>query len=285
MVDRPKREGIMLAYPTEEGRIIRLGKEFFAQPKYNGERCRVEWFHGEPVLLSSYGNQFKFLEHIEACLRKVRRGWGEIPFDGEIYRHGWNFSKIHSVASRKENRHADCEGLQFHIFDIQDSLEPQWKRIHRLQEILEDPYPALRQVDTVLTDRDGWTELAVDFVDDGYEGIILRSCQSYYRPKRDVGLLKFKPTEIDEYLIVDTIEAIDKHGQPKNTLGAFVVIADDLNKFKVGAGKLTHDLRDKIWEQREKIKGQILVVKHEKLKTVNNIPVAAVAVKVKGGIA
>lgn len=284
MTERPKREGIMLAYPTEEGRIIRLGREFFAQPKYNGERCRIEWFHGEPVLLSSYGNQFKFLEHIEDELKRTAKMFGEIPFDGEIYRHGWNFSKIHSVASRKENRHADCEGLQLHIFDIQDIKEPQWKRVHRLQEIFEEPFRNLRLVDTVLTDRESWTELAVDFVNDGYEGIILRSCQSYYRPKRDVGLLKFKPTETDEYEIIDVLEAIDKHGEPKNTLGAFVVISDDGVAFKVGAGKLTHTERDSLWKDKEKLFRETLVVKHEKLKTVNNIPVAAVAVRVKGGI-
>ena len=45
---RPKREGVMLAYPGDTGRISRLGDRVFAQPKLKGERCRVEWFKGDP---------------------------------------------------------------------------------------------------------------------------------------------------------------------------------------------------------------------------------------------
>jgi hypothetical protein len=80
----------MLAYPLDDGRLSMLGKHFLMQPKLRGERVIVEWFAGEAVLISSYGNEFKFMEHITSALKPLYDQFGPIPFDGEIYKHGWS---------------------------------------------------------------------------------------------------------------------------------------------------------------------------------------------------
>ena len=278
--ERPKREGIMLAYPADDGRVSRLGAKFFVQPKLNGERCRVEWFHGEPVLISSYGNVYAGLEHIQADLRRLAERTGECCFDGELYVHGWSWSQIRSVASRKVNAHTKAEELQFHIFDIQDEGQSQTSRLLNLLTHWYASAKALRLVPTFTSTMDGWTEACAEFIEQGYEGIILRDARAPYVKKRNVCLLKYKPTESDLYTIAEVLEAISKEGEPKNMVGAFLVYGDDGTVFKVGAGKMKHPERIALWQKRQLLTGKLLHVKHEKLRTINAIPVAAVAISI-----
>ena len=294
---RSQREGIMLAYPTEEGRVSRLGEKFFCQPKLNGERCRVEWFHGEPVLMSSYANVIKGLEHIEKAVldlnneaRKVFCANGiddfGLKFDGELYIHGWTWSQIVSVTGRTVNAHPKAREMQYHIFDIQEETAFQINRfdaLDRLENVF-DAHPCLVRVPTYVTSQNKWTTDAQTFVDDGYEGIILRAPFAPYHYKRNVCLLKYKPTESDTYEIVDVLEAISQEGEPKGMVGAFLVRGNDGTVFKVGAGKIPHKRREVLWQKRQFLTSSLhqLHVKHEKLRTINDVPVAAVAVDVLG---
>jgi hypothetical protein len=63
-------------------------------------------------------------------------------------------------------------------------------------------------------------------------------------------------------------------------VGAFVVAGDDGTVFSVGAGKLNHSERERLWKNREGLIGKNLLVKHEMLKTKNGIPLCCVAVEV-----
>jgi len=283
MPTRPERFGIMLCYPTEEGRVHRLGNQCFAQPKLNGERCRVEWFHGEPILISSYGNQFQYLDHITHTIKELSRKEGEVPWDGELYVHGWPRERIHSACSRKVNENPDSAALQLHIFDYQDNLNtPQWQRIAKMNHLKNTYIGAdpLQFVHTKAIDTINWTDTALTYCDLGYEGIILRHLLGIHILQRTVTMLKFKPREKDEYTIVGVKEGT---GWAKGMLGAFIVQGEDSTEFAVGSGKtLTKERRGKFWEIRGELPGKMLVVKHEKLKTVGGIPVACVAEEVKG---
>lgn len=269
-----KREGVMLAYPLDKRKVSRLGNSFFVQPKFKGERCRIEWFHEEPVLLSSYGNEFKFLSHITEALKKLNR---KLPFDGEIYKHGWSQGRINSAANRKVKRNEDSEQLEFHIFDTQEN-GVQSERFNFLELKLSWP---LITAETILIQSFRWQHYAQKYISQGYEGIILRSTTGLYSTKRSTSLLKFKPTEVDEYIIFEVLEAVDKNGEKKNTLGAFLVKAkDEETTFKVGAGKLKHSEREEFWKRRETLIGKTIEVKHELTKTERGIPDCAVAVKI-----
>ena len=283
---RPQREGVMLAYPTEPGRVSRLGESFLVQPKLNGERARVEWFHGEPILLSSYANVIKGLDHIAEDLKNLAKVMGMAKFDGELYIHGKTWSEIMSICGRTVNEHPLAHTMQYHIFDIQDEDRVQLDRAMMLMKYLkekEDAFPSLRYVETYAGNQGNWGEYAQTFVNDGYEGIILRGLGAPYHYKRNVCLLKYKPTETDEYVIDEVLEAIDLEGNAKGMVGAFLVHGDDQTVFKVGAGKMKHSERIELWEKRQLLTWCTLIVKHEKLRTVNDIPIAAVAVSLKGG--
>jgi ATP-dependent DNA ligase len=287
----------MLAYPAETKRIQNIAsnggteKAFFHQPKLNGERGRIEWFNHLPILLSSYGNEFSFLDHIQEEIVLLAAATQEFQrLDGEIYCHGWPRERIDSALRRKKNNtNKDTPFLEFHIFDIQDENELQYNRLRKLGEIAQVietlELKFLKIVDYGICQEGNWLAHAEDYLDNGYEGIILRDVFGQYVMKRTPALLKFKPTEQDEYTIVDVNEAISKEGLNKGMIGSFLVTSPDEPEsviFNVGAGKLNHATRIRLWNIKEELKGKTLVVKHELLKTSGQVPIAAVAVVVKG---
>jgi len=277
---RAERKDVMLAYPGDEGRIRRLGDQVFAQPKLKGVRCRLEWFHDDPVLISSYGIEFRYLDHIKGALS----GFQGIPLDGEIYVHGWTQEEINSASKRKVNESPESAKLQYHVFDIQWQDQSQWYREHFLLNMEERGYfsgPILFKVDTQVIHNLDWLKWMTMWVEQGYEGIILRNPIEPYQIKRFVGLIKIKPTEEDEYVITAVREAIDKHGNPKEMVGAFQVQDREGISFFVGAGKLKHDERIKYWNIRHRVPGNVLVVKHEPDVTKGGVPVCAVAIRIK----
>jgi len=276
---RKERENIMLCYPATERRIASFNSPFFWQPKLNGSRCRVEWFKGEPVLLSSYGIQFQGLSHIEEALKKLPK----MQFDGELYKHGWERERIHSATSRKVKESEDSRGIEFHIFDFQkEDMTEQWERIELLASL--QLTPPLFFVPTGLATTATWQQCCKDCVDSGYEGIILRDPKGFYEMKRSTKVAKFKPTFKDIYKITGVKEAVDKYGELKGMVGAFEVQASHTKqRFFVGAGKMLHSVRIAIWELHAEsncIVGKSLKVKHEAIKTTNGIPVCCVALEV-----
>lgn len=289
MTARPKREGVMLAVPADEKKIAKLGQNFLIQPKLDGERCVVDIFHGEPVLLSSYKNPFEFIDHLRDRIKSVWNAFGTpIPFDGEIYVHGWSRERIDSALRRTVNYNPEVEKLEFHIFDLKLPI-PQGQRLYLLDQVFltiqENPKIAqfLKQVPTFRTTKETWMLGADSFLAEGYEGAMLRNPHfPAYKPRRLVNqLLKYKPTEIDEYEILGVEEAISKEGIPKGMVGSFLVQGNDGVPFSVGAGKLSHDKRRHYWTIQNTIIGKTLITKQGKIKTTNGVPTCAVAVEIK----
>lgn len=281
MSTRPKRQGIQLAYAVDEGKVSRLGEEFLIQPKLNGERLKTIPFHDEPVFLSSYGNEFKFLDNLRGQVLDL---WSRVgtsfPLDGEAYVHGWEREQIDSCLRRSKNYNPEVENLQYHIFDLPIGL-PQEARCAIIQEQIRET-DFLKVVPTFKANQDNWLYYTEKFISLGYEGSILRKLKQNYLEKRTVNMLKYKPTEFDDYKIVDIIEAISKEGEPKGMVGAFEVVGKELVPFRVGAGKLKHNQRIDYWRRRKEILRQEkwLRVKHGIIYTTGGIPTPAVAVEV-----
>lgn len=285
MNERPQRKGVMLAVPADEKKILKFGDRFYLQPKLNGERCIVSEFQGKPLLLSSYEDPFEFLDKIRNAIEAI---WDiyDLPilFDGELYKHGWERERIHSACSRTVNYNPDVEELEYHIFDIKAPVN-QGERLRLLDHAFsysENNSP-LKVVPTYWATPHNCMAISDRLLQQGYEGSIFRNPNypTYEARRLTNQLLKYKPTEIDEYEILGVEEAISKNGEPLAMVGAFIVQGDDLNPFRVGAGKLTHDQRKHYWMIQSTLKGMTLVTKQGKIKTTNGIPTCAVAVEVK----
>ena len=121
-------------------------------------------------------------------------------------------------------------------------------------------------------------DLLTHFVEQKYEGLVVRNPLPPYVRKRTVDMLKWKPKHKDSYLIVDVEEEHDQYGTPKNTLGA-IWCQKDAQRFKVSAGGFTHDVRKELWEAGRDLDGMWLLVRYPEL-TDRGIPNHAVALEI-----
>ena len=298
--DRPKQVGIMKAKTATDKLIRDIGTTCYAQPKLRGQRCRVVWLEGQrlPILVSSYGNAFSFMGHIQRQLSLLPR----LNYDGELYVHDpeWTQQKINSVCNRTVNPHKESSRVSYWIFDI-ITEEAQSRRFaelcYKLRSFLKANALMLRDhkgvylkhtiklLDTTEIPTAEWMTYAQNYLAHGYEGIILRHLQNTYQPlspfadaKRPSSILKFKPTVKKEYEIIGVNEGV---GWATGSLGSFVVkLPDSQATFNVGTGP-TKAQRRKYWIMREDLIGKRLLVKHEPVETSNGIPICTVAMEVR----
>jgi DNA ligase 1 len=273
------RKGIMLCYPFEEKRLKKWNPPYLVQPKLDGERCRYVPFDGGSFLLSSQENPFFSIPHIKDFLDSLHLN---IELDGELYCHGMPFEEIVSRASREVNIHADYKDLEYHVFDIVRP-EPQYKRLDLIQVIsdtIHQPCPIKFVSIYVCNSLDDIMKRYDQFLDEGYEGIIVREWNGLYVPKRSTSIMKFKPKKQDEYEIVGYTQEVSIHGEPKQSLGAFICQGDDGTTFNVGTGFDKVD-REFFWSQADYYIGKTCVVKYQHLTHGNGVPRFPVFVEVK----
>lgn len=287
----PRWIGIMKAYPYEERRLI--DKKFnwqwpvIIQPKLDGERCRAlrDSDSGEWVLLSSEQNQILSVPHINHQLKSLDLDPEIQELDGELYCHRMPREEIHSIVSRKKALHRNYLSISYDIFDL-ISEHHQTHRLGILEKIVDAPeYMNVSNIFVVTSamvySLEEIKRRYKTLVDLGYEGIIIRHPLAYYERKRSNKVMKFKPKQEDTYIICGLNEAIDKHGIPKATLGAFIVHpeSDPDGIFSVGAGELDHAERKRLWEEGPEVIGRKLRVRYQ-TKSKKGCPLFAIAKEV-----
>jgi len=280
-----ERTGIQLCYPFEERRLLnpKFGWSWpvIVQPKLDGERMRALCNPGtsiEPFLLSSTERIILSMSHIQKELSIIRN---IIELDGELYSHGWDFDKINSIVSRTKNFHEDSDKISYHIFDIV-SDKPQIKRLIELLNLFKKySFNHLKLVPSIPCHS--LQEIMQQynyFLEQGYEGIIIRYIKSPYVRKRSRFILKFKPKKTDIYKIIDIIEGSGEH---TGMVGSFVCQGFDITKFKVSAGEFNHSDRKIIWENRKSVIGKFLLISYQNL-TSNQTPRFGIAKEIVNAV-
>ena len=267
-------KGIMKCYPFEEKRLAKWSPPFIVQPKYDGVRCRalpsnVLDEHGKrPYHLVSSEENFIFsVPHINSELERFGL---DAELDGELYCHGKSFEEIVSITSRTVNLHPNSHELQLHVFDIVNDL-PQMKRTI-LIENLRDLSPWIKVSPFWLCETlDDVTRTYDEIIKQGYEGIIVRHCDAPYERKRSTWVMKFKPKQQDDYLILGCVEEISIEGNPKDTLGALICASGDGNSFNVGTG-FTEEQRRQLWDIRGMLPGMACSIKYQHLSSGRKVP-------------
>jgi len=270
-----KRQGIMLCYPFEEKRLTKWNYPFLVQPKLDGERMRAIFDDkGNVTLLSSEENEILSLPHISEEL--TNSGLMNVELDGEAYIHGEPFETIHSIVSRKVNIHPDYWRVNYHIFDMM-SDKPQLERLGDLadffnKDILKLPIMELVPTYPCFSLKEIMDKLQ-EFKELKFEGIIVRNAFASYVRKRSVHMMKFKPKKSDYYRILGYKEEIDKDGNPKGRLGAFICCGEDGTEFSVGSGcALTHNNRQNFWDNREDLIGAYCHIEYQHITPGRGVP-------------
>lgn len=277
-----KRTGIMLAQPLDEknlakNKILFNGDLIFAQPKLDGMRCWVHWAGDEPLLFSSEGNRILGVPHIEKYLKAGYSHMTKKPcFDGELYSKAFSFEQIIAIAKRRPlTLHDSYEDLDYNIFDIKDCEKVFVERLTDLKRLVSpgiDTSNPLKRVDTRLISYKDIDKTLDDYINDGYEGIILRNVLLPYVERRVPYMLKWKPSKYDYYKVVAILEAVSEQGIPKGKAGAILLSDRNGHEFKAGCGLgIDDEVAARVWENRDSLVGWYAEVQYQNL-TKNGVP-------------
>jgi DNA ligase-1 len=242
----------------------------YAQPKLDGIRCIV-FKHNNQIIFQSRNNTiFQSFPHLLLELEKIFTQNPNIILDGELYNHELEFQKITSIVRKKE--HPELFKIQYHIYDVIINDISFKERIEIIKTILSETncinssnFLFLFLVKTfVIHNREQMNHLHNQFVEEGYEGIMLRNPMSNYKQKiRSKDLVKYKLFKDSDYIIVG-------HHEGTGGIPVFECITDEGKKFSVNM-KCSIDEKREMMESVTEYYGKKLIVKYQELSQ-DNIP-------------
>lgn len=211
-------------------------------------------------------------------------------FDGELIVGPPNASDVFRQTQGYVMRIEGEPNVAFHVFDIiLSDTEPFVSRMSFLSEPEDRPeaFPLVFFIQQkYIQAAEDLEEFERYALDEGYEGVMLRDPQGFYKhgraTMRENTLIKVKRFADSEAEVLDTVEQLHNTNEaqknelgrtkrstakagmvPKNTLGGF--LCRDVHtgvEFECGAGVLTHEQRKEIWEDRNSYKGRVFTYKH-----------------------
>jgi DNA ligase-1 len=231
-----------LAAGTKKKKVIKF--PCFVQPKLDGLRCvsyatRTVGASDAATavcLQSRTGAFFTGLPHIAAALRPYLSQHPNIVIDGELYTDQMPFEELAGLIKKKKITDSDVARLKkvkYHVYDIYDYARhdmPYSERMGVLAaavrrcwcvandtsiagaasagRMLRSDTEAAAVVVLVRTEKvavlSEFRQLFAEFVEVGYEGIMLRNAAGVYRANyRSNDLQKYKEFMEDEYRIID----------------------------------------------------------------------------------
>lgn len=266
------RKDIMLATMFTEKRFNAMPKPVLVQPKIEGDRLRDVMKNGLVDLLTSCGNRRVSVPHIYEEL--MSSSLDNIELDGELYCHGMRHSEIRSIVSRTKNLHPDYKRIQYRVFDIIDVNQQQFFRIKALEEIFWEVsfLKYIKLVPTILVHTlEGLQQIYNTYLQQRYEGIIIRHPYAKYVRRKVSTIMKLKPRVSEYFTIVGVEEETDLAGERKGTFGAFNLITEEGQKFNAGSGPTAYQ-RVLLWQYRSKLIGTKVKIRFQGYTKIRQVP-------------
>jgi DNA ligase-1 len=217
---------VMLAWEYKEHRDSHIAPRFedgelvFSQPKLDGVRCVAK----RNGLWSRNNTQIISCPHIEAALKPFFEEFPEAILDGELYNHELrhDFDSLISILRKTSGLTDDdlvlsAKMAQYQIYDAAGtwgsdsvaalSFPERTARVLDIVAFLDVPF--IVAVPTVacfgMDKLDFFYEL---YLEEGYEGQMVRTAAPYRIGARSKDLLKRKEKEDHEYEVVDIVEGV-----------------------------------------------------------------------------
>jgi hypothetical protein len=256
-----KTEGIQINEP--------LTYPVWVEPKLDGLRCVAIKNNGVVTLHTRTGSEINTLPAIKKSLENSN--WDNFVVDGELMGDNWNES-ISIIMSGKNLK--DDSKVVFHLFDIMP-LE-QWIN-HKCESVLKDrrielikfiqttPYKhesPFRNIAPVHCELVYSLENLLDtyklFLENGFEGAMIKDANSQYCFKRTKAMLKMKPLTTFEGIITATYEG-NPGTRREHEFAGFVVLLPNGVTTNVGGG-FTDALRAKVNDKPKEYIGKIVEI-------------------------
>ena len=251
------------AYEEDYDGDVRFKDLYNVQPKLDGIRVIADLATGN--LYKRSGVEVKNCPHINRDMLELGFAIPGFQFvDGELYNHQLEFSEINSYVSRTVNI-LDTECIQLHLFDM-DGKDSFQTRNWLLQKAIKETNNKIHNssicsVETVkCISMDNVLARHKIFIEEGYEGTMLRLNHLPYEHKRSNQLYKIKDFTDSEFRIVGWNEEDNHPGY----LGSFEVTDDVGNCFAVRPA-VTREIRKEYWDDRISLIDATLTVRYQEI--------------------
>lgn len=233
------------------------------QPKLDGARMLATYENGEVVFWSRGNKQFKFLDHIRDELRPIfEKMASPVIFDGELYTHGMDFREIISAIRQANNPHPEETKIEYHVYDLYD----QRMNFEQRMGVVEDELEGCDKVKIVwcneADNEDEVKEYLSDYIEDGYEGAIIRNWEGEYllgkSNRRSPDLQKYKLFDDAEFKVVGAKEG---DGTEKGAV-VWQCVTKDGSIFETRP-RGSHEERRELYQNRDSYIGKMLTVRYQ----------------------
>jgi DNA ligase-1 len=288
----------MLAHNFKDRQDELVGKyPVFSQPKLDGIRCIVRKEGNTLIGRTRNGKEIECIPHILKSLNGFFLAYPKAILDGELYNHDLrdNFNKITSlvrkqkpiksdkmtdkafdkkVAEYKERVSEAEDTIQYHVYDaprINDVINEKQSFDYRMDELkahlTQNKHIVLVETNEVYS-LGNLNSLYGQYLEQGYEGQMVRKSLSSYENKRSTSLLKRKEFVDAEYRVVD----IDVgNGNRSGTAKHLVCYCETTKKTFNSNIKGSFDYLKEIYDNRKDYIGKLATIKFFQL-TPDGIP-------------
>lgn len=241
----------------------------YVQPKLDGHRCIAIVQDGKATLWSRTRKPITGVPHIA---RELERTFPNeiVIMDGELYNHDYkdNFEALTSFI-RQETPKPGHEVVQYWVYDLvgagsfgerNESLESVKDRFDARDHngVRHTFIVATNKVDT---EEDMMSAFAI-YLDNGFEGLMVRNSGGNYKNKRSYDLQKVKVMQDAEFEIIDITEGRGKMAGK----AMFHVVTSDGKEFRVKM-KGTLDSLAHYLDNKDDYIGRELTVKYQNLSS------------------
>ncbi len=194
--------------------------QFWVSEKLDGVRAR--WDGRQ--LISRGGNIFVAPEWFV-------RNFPDRPLDGELWIGRGRYEDVVS-AVRQQKPHDGWKNVKFMVFDLPAHGGPFTERVEAMRQLAKTPYLEVIEQFRLDSNKTLMQKLD-DIAGQGGEGLMLHRQNAFYHSGRSDDLLKVKPFEDAEAVVIGY-----KPGKGKNTglMGAIKVRMDNSKEFYIGTG-------------------------------------------------
>jgi len=262
------------------------------QPKLDGHRCIAQYAQDDITcsfsLWSRTRKPINSVPHINQALRQLFRHMQyDYPYvDGELYNHDYreNFEDLTSLIRQDEPK-AGHEVVQYHIYDLpldgkSNAVRQNWLDV--LKSTIDELHlTCLKIVEArVVHNKEELMQAYEDFMEQGYEGAIVRNMDGMYKYKRSYDLQKVKQFNDDEFEIVDV--KVQTKGKMKG-LAVFICETKEGNRFDAKMKGKLDDLKQYADDPSLAI-GRKVTVQFQGYTKKNNVPRFPVALRFREDI-
>lgn len=250
----------MLAHKYEDKKS-KLTFPLISDQKLDGIRCIVT----ADGMKSRNGKAILSAPHIYNALKPLFDTRPDLVLDGELYadKLANDFNKICSLVKKTKPKLADimesAEKIEYHVYDCPSCDGRTSNRKKYIKALLDGLNPKIKIVEgTLCHTQQELDDLYEQYVDQGYEGQMIRVPDAPYENKRSKFLLKRKEFITEEYTITGVYEG---QGNKSKMVGYMTFNNKDGKQFKSNVKAPWPELI-KMWKCRVELIGMEATIRY-----------------------